>query len=55
MLNVYRLKIDIEEIRQLLNISVSVIDINDSNYNTLLDISTKMDKLIVEYMKIEVS
>jgi len=54
MLNVYGLKTEIEEIRHLLNTTIADIGINDCNYNILLDLSTRMDKLIIEYMKNEV-
>jgi hypothetical protein len=51
MANVYELKTEIEEIRHLLNAVIADMGVNDCNYNILLYISTRMDKLIVEYMK----
>lgn len=54
MVNVSELKTEIEEVRNLLNAVINDMDIDDCNYNILLDISTRMDKLIVEYMKNEV-
>jgi len=51
MVNVSELKTEIEEVRNLLNAVIADMGVNDCNYNILLYISTRMDKLIVEYMK----
>jgi hypothetical protein len=51
MANVYELKTEIEEVRHLLNAVINDMGIDDCNHNILLDISTRMDKLILEYMK----
>lgn len=51
MANVSELKTEIEEVRNLLNAIINDMGIDDCNNNILLDISTRMDKLIVEYMK----
>lgn len=53
-MRINELRLEIEEIRLLLNTAIADEGINDSNYNVLLDISTRMDKLIVEFMRKEV-
>lgn len=49
-----KLRSQIEEIRRELNEAIKDINVNDSSYCILLGISTRMDKLILEYMKDEV-
>ena len=51
MTNVYELKTEIEEIRYLLYAIISEKELYDFNSKILLDISTRMDELILEYMK----
>ncbi|TWH59368.1 Spo0E like sporulation regulatory protein [Desulfitobacterium sp. LBE] len=53
MSNNSELKIEIEQIRHLLNTVVTDLGVNDCNYNIILDISTRMDKLILEYLENE--
>lgn len=53
MKSIASLKLEIEEIRNLLNEIIADMVVNDCNYDELLDISTKMDKLILEYIKNE--
>lgn len=53
MVNVYKLKAEIEEIKHLLDAVIADIGDNGCNPDILLDISTKMDKLILDYMKNE--
>jgi hypothetical protein len=45
------LKTEIEEVRYLLNAVAAGIDTNGCNYESLLDISTRMDKLILDFIK----
>lgn len=45
------LKAEIEELRDKLNIATSKLGSNDYNYKFILDISVKLDKLILEYIK----
>ena len=54
MVSGYGLKTEIEEIRNLLNAGIADMGSSDFNFNILLYISTRMDTLIVEYMKNEV-
>ena len=51
MNSVMGLKAEIEEIRILLNTVITDKGLNDCNYKVLLDISKKMDILILEYIK----
>lgn len=45
------LKAEIEEIRDLLNTVTDNIGSSDCNYEALMDISVKMDNLILEYIR----
>lgn len=45
------LKAEIEELRDLLNIITTDMDSNACNYEIIMDISVKLDKLILEYIK----
>lgn len=49
--SVIELKAEIEEIRILLNTIITGKGSSDCDYKVLLDISTKMDTLILEYIK----
>lgn len=51
MVNASELKTEIEEIRCLLYAIISEKELYDCNSRVLLDISTRMDELILEYMK----
>ncbi len=45
------LKAEIEELRDLLNIITADMESNVCNYEIIMDISVKLDKLILEYIK----
>ncbi|RCX12095.1 Spo0E like sporulation regulatory protein [Anaerobacterium chartisolvens] len=51
MKKVIELKAEIEEIRDLLNTVTANMGSNDCNYEALMNISVKMDNLILEYIK----
>jgi hypothetical protein len=51
MKNIIELKAEIEEIRDLLNAVSADMGSNDCNHVILMDISMKMDNLILEYIK----
>ena len=51
MKNIIELKAEIEEIRDLLNAVSADMGSNDCNQEILMDISMKMDNLILEYIK----
>ncbi len=51
MSKVVRLREELENIRDLLNSAAENLDVESCNYSNLLDISIKMDQIILEYLK----
>ncbi len=46
-----RLREELENIRDLLNSAAAEIDAENCNYSLLLEISIKMDQIVLEYLK----
>lgn len=46
-----KLKAEMDQIRELLNKVIADLGSDDCNYKILMDISVKMDQLILEYIK----